>query len=126
MISLRCRSGMYPTDNLAPQTKQPIQHADSSERTLSQKLAHVRREPTCVFPQYCIRNSGNSDICSCRFLLVFGRHAFVALTIRRFSRDRVLPTGRHEGRFRHAPGLVVVRQRGKLLACEAERRESKQ
>ena len=29
MISLRGRPRMYPVGNFAPQTKQPIQHADS-------------------------------------------------------------------------------------------------
>ena len=48
MISLRGRSGMYPIDNFAPQTKQPIQHADSFERTLSQNRVVYDAPPGCL------------------------------------------------------------------------------
>ena len=43
MISFLGRSRMYPSEKLAPQTNQPIQHADSFDRTPSQNTLRLRR-----------------------------------------------------------------------------------
>ena len=58
MISLRDRSGMYPIDKFAPQTKQPIQHADSFERTLSQNSQYVTLTTP---PQGCLKSQGSVE-----------------------------------------------------------------